>query len=207
MGEVKILGCNEVLSVRGGIYWEGDVGDSWEFYSGMDINEDFKYCFLNDILKNFIEVGLIDGKYFLIKFCDIIKFVKNDKGINLEKSLMMMDIIEYGRIIYVEMNVIIDVVRKGISIDNSILYCIIFFCYFCVKYIILLGINRVIYIELYFKSYVLEFYRDDIVFKCLDKLIDGKVYFELFIGVLFYRYWDFFEKGKRKDLSGKVKEW
>lgn len=206
-GEIKVLGCNEVPSPSGGTYWEGDDGDYREFTIGHDTNEHFKYRLLGDILKHFGKIGIIDESIASMSARDFIEKYKNEKSINLEKSLLMMDIIEYGRIIHAEMNAITDAARNGIMIDGGSLFCTTFPCHLCAKHIISSGIKRVIYIEPYPKSYTKELYRDDIRLERSKNRLDNKVYFEPFIGIAPFRYRDMFEKSKRKRESGDIKEW
>lgn len=206
-GEVKVLGCNEVPSPHGGTYWEGDQGDTREFRGRIDTNEDFKHRLLSDVLKNLSQAGIIDKKYAAMKASEFLENVRSQSGIDLDKRLMMMDIIEYGRIIHAEMNAITDAARKGISLSESTLYCTTFPCHLCAKHIISSGIRRVVYIEPYPKSYVSELYRDDVILGRNDNKNSDKVYFEPFIGIAPFRYRDFFEKSKRKDKNGNVVDW
>ncbi|MFH6786302.1 MULTISPECIES: anti-phage dCTP deaminase [Methylobacterium] len=207
-GEVKVLGCNEVPSPSGGTYWEDDRGDAREFKIGWDTNENFKYRLLGDTLKQLEAIGLIEKKYVEMSTRDFLASIKEEKKVDLTKRLMMMDVIEYGRIIHAEMNAITDAARKGISIDGDVLYCTTFPCHLCAKHIISAGIKRVVYIEPYPKSYATELYIDDISLERSESdLSKDRVHFEPFIGVAPYRYRDYFEKSKRKDGDGKALEW
>lgn len=206
-GEIKSIGCNEVPSPRGGTYWEGDKDDSREFQNRRDTNEDFKHRLLIDTLKNLAAVNIIDKNYAKMKSRDFLDHVFSSTGVNLEKSMMMMDIIEYGRIIHAEMNAITDAARKGISLQGTTLFCTTFPCHLCAKHIISSGVNRVVYIEPYPKSYASDLYRDDIVLKRAQLPVADKVHFEPFIGIAPFRYRDFFEKSKRKGKDGQAKDW
>lgn len=207
-GEVKVLGCNEVPSPFGGTYWEGDKGDSREFKIGWDTNENFKARLLGDTLKQLAEVGVVDKKYAEMATKEFLKFIEKEKRVKLDKKLMMMDVIEYGRIIHAEMNAITDAARNGIPIDGSTLYSTTFPCHLCAKHIISSGIKRVVYIEPYPKSYAFELYMDDIhLERSDDDSSRSKVYFEPFIGIAPFRYRDLFEKSKRKDGDGNARMW
>jgi len=206
-GEIKTMGCNEVPSPRGGTYWEGDKDDSREFKTGRDTNEDFKHRLLSDTLKNLSEVKIVDKKYAKMKSRDFLKHVADEHGIKLEKSMMMMDIIEYGRIIHAEMNAITDAARKGVALQGTTLFCTTFPCHLCAKHIISSGIDRVVYVEPYPKSYANELYREDILLKRGTPVVPGKVHFEPFIGIAPFRYRDFFEKSKRKSKDGQATDW
>jgi len=207
-GEVQVMGCNEVPSPSGGTYWEGDIGDTREFTIGVDTNDEFKHRLLSDVLKNFAKIGIIDKRYGAMRSLDFLNEVKTSHSVDLDKSLLMMDIIEYGRIIHAEMNAITDAARNGIRLDGTTLFCTTFPCHLCAKHIISSGINRVVYIEPYPKSYTTDLYRDDIILRRATAGSDpGKVHFEPFIGVAPHRYRDLFEKSKRKDTEGKAKIW
>lgn len=79
-------------------------------------------------------------------------------------------------------------------------YIIIFFCYNCVCYIVVVGIICVVFIEFYDKSFVLDFYCDVIIWEESSK----KFFFVYFIGVFFVCYFEIFEfSGVRKDSFGK----
>ena len=206
-GEVKTIGCNEVPSSRGGTYWEGDEGDTREFKFGSDTNEDFKYRLLADLVEQFARIGITEKRFAELKSRDFVEHIRTEKGIDLSKSLLMMDIIEYGRIIHAEMNAITDAARNGISLDDATLYCTTFPCHLCAKHIISSGNKRVVYIEPYPKSYAAELYGTDISLNRSNKTSSGKVHFEPFIGISPFRYRDFFEKNKRKTSYGRAQAW
>lgn len=98
--------------------------------------------------------------------------------------------IEYLRVVYVEMDFFIVLVRnnKEIFVDK-ILYVMIYLCYNCVWYIVVVGIKKVVYVEFYEKSLVMKFY-DDFISDNVD--VKNKVCFLLFEGVLFWCYEVFF---------------
>lgn len=206
-GEVKTLGCNEVPSPRGGTYWEDDKDDKREFEIGRDTNEDFKHRLLADTLEQLASVNLIPEEYAKMSSHEFLSKILKDTNVDLEKQMMLMDIIEYGRIIHAEMNAITDAARNGISLNNTTLFCTTFPCHLCAKHIISSGINRVVYIEPYPKSYAYELYRDDIILKRSETEKPDKVHFEPFMGIAPFRYRDLFEKSKRKNSNGTKKDW
>ncbi|MDP2803920.1 MAG: anti-phage dCTP deaminase [Phreatobacter sp.] len=206
-GEIRVLGCNEVPSPFGGTYWEGDQGDAREFVTGADTNDEFKHRIFGDIIRKLCEADLLPKEYAKLGSREFIAKVEHEKGVDLNRKLLMMDIIEYGRIIHAEMNAITDAARKGVSLDGTTLFCTTFPCHLCAKHIISSGIDRVVYIEPYPKSYAHELYRDDIVLTRQDTPQKGKVSFEPFIGIAPFRYRDLFEKNRRKDTTGVAMEW
>ncbi|GGK33038.1 anti-phage dCTP deaminase [Salinarimonas ramus] len=211
-GEVKVLGTNEVPSRHGGTYWDGDEPESREYVRGTDTNEEFKHKLLSDALHRLAEVGVVTEEYGALDSRSLLARIKTEKGVDLGKQLLLMDMIEYGRIIHAEMNAITDAARLGISLKDATLFCTTFPCHLCAKHIIAAGIKRVVYIEPYPKSYATELYPDEIVLGRPDTTTSpecdhGRVRFEPFIGIAPFRYRDFFEKQKRKGPDGRAQTW
>jgi tRNA(Arg) A34 adenosine deaminase TadA len=115
-----------------------------------------------------------------------------------------MDIIEFGRMIHAEMSAISDAARLGRSTLEATLYCTTFPCHLCAKHIVAAGIDRVVFLEPYPKSYAKKLHDDSITFDPNDKT---KVLFQAFIGISPRRYRDIFEKRRRKNERHAVKEW
>jgi tRNA(Arg) A34 adenosine deaminase TadA len=116
----------------------------------------------------------------------------------------MMDIIEFGRMIHAEMSAISDAARLGRPTRGATLYCTTFPCHLCAKHIVAAGIERVVFLEPYPKSYSQKLHSDSITF---ETHIPDKVYFQPFVGISPRRYRDIFEKRKRKDANGKAVKW
>ncbi len=129
---------------------------------------------------------------------------KLQKNKNLKNS-QIMDIIEFGRMIHAEMCAITDASRLGKSLNGSNLFCTTFPCHMCAKHIVSSGIKRVVFLEPYPKSYAEKLHSDSISFAERDQ--DTHVIFEPFIGISPRRYRDLFEKKKRKDSTGKSRQW
>jgi tRNA(Arg) A34 adenosine deaminase TadA len=121
------------------------------------------------------------------------------------KSSMIMDVIEYGRMVHAEMNALTDAARRGSATKNATLYCTTFPCHICAKHIVASGVSRVVYLEPYPKSLAQELHADSI---SVDGSPRGRfshypvVKFEHFSGVTPRRYREFFERGKRKSKDG-----
>jgi len=205
-GEIITLGCNEVPKAGGGTYWTGDPRDNRDFVAGHDPNEQHKMEIFIDMIDRLLKGGFLSET--LSKIADPYEIgqqlVYNNENDSIKES-KIMDIIEFGRIIHAEMSAISDSARKGLSVQNGILYCTTFPCHLCAKHIVASGIKKVIYLEPYPKSYASTLHSDSIE-------VDGspetsKVSFESFIGVSPYRYRDLFEKGKRKYSGGIAQQW
>ncbi|WP_425516553.1 deaminase [Pseudohalocynthiibacter aestuariivivens] len=111
---------------------------------------------------------------------------------------------EYGRMVHAEMNAITDAARLGRGVKNAILYVTTFPCHNCAKHIIAAGIKRIVFIEPYPKSRTELLYGDAIATSQKDT---DSLQLEHFSGISPRRYRDIFEKGKRRDKSGKVFDW
>jgi len=197
---------NEVPSPKGGTYWAGDKGDSRDFTRGIDTNDEFRHRLLGDVLQGLVRIGILDKKYG-VSSRKFISEIQKEKDVDFRRSLMLMDMTEYGRMVHAEMNAVTDAARNGISIDRAIMFCTTFPCHICAKHIIAAGLAKVVYIEPYPKSYTQELYRDEIFVGRTARSVEGRVHFEPFVGIAPFRYQDFFEKSRRKDDDGRAKEW
>ena len=199
-GEVISLGCNEVPKPGGGTYWEGDSGDSRDYVVGHDENEIIKRALLSDVVR----------KLFLKhpKKDEILAFVMSEaarKGSPLRETLLM-DLLEFGRVIHAEMSAIADAARLGLALRNATLYCTTFPCHICAKHIIAAGFKKVVFIEPYPKSYAERLHGDSILVKA-GPYEGEKLQFAPFIGVSPLRFRELFERGRRKNDRGEFVEW
>ncbi len=203
-GEVISLGCNEVPKFGGGTYWCDAPNDARDMALGEDPNERIK----REVLYNVLDVLRRAGKLSsdlgqLATTKDIMdKLLAEDAGIRGSK---VMDLLEFGRIIHAEMSAITDASRLGVPTEAAILYSTAFPCHICAKHIVAAGIERVVFLEPYPKSYAKELHSDSIEVE--GEKVSNKVLFEPFIGISPFRYRDCFEKTRRKDEKGRVKRW
>lgn len=191
-GEIISIGSNEVPKADGGTYWSDEEFDDREFVRGHDSNERRK----REILSEIAEVLEIPSSELL----------QNQRV----RDSQFMDALEYGRIIHAEMNAITDAARLGRPMRGGTLLCTAFPCHMCAKHIVSAGIAKVIFLEPYPKSLVLDLHNDSIVVESSDrgKYADyPKVEFEHFYGISPRRYRELFERGRRKDESGNFVEW
>lgn len=202
-GEIISMGCNEVPKASGGTYWSDDEkAPSRDYDKGRDANQSRKKEIVFDFLSR------LDAQKFLSKEMNVVqidqkieKIIKNP----MVKEAQIFDIIEFGRMIHAEMSAICDASRLGRPINRGILYCTTFPCHVCAKHIIASGIQRVVFLEPYPKSYAEELHSDSITFNPGEA--KEKVLFEPFLGISPRRYRDIFEKIKRKDEKGKAQRW
>jgi deoxycytidylate deaminase len=203
-GEVISLGCNEVPKYGGGTYFSGDEKDFRDFALGEDPNERVKREILYEIIKILFERnGLADELNKLGTPREIMaSLLADERGI---KDSKVMDLLEFGRVIHAEMSAITDAARLGLTTKEATLYCTTFPCHICAKHIVAAGIEKVVFLEPYPKSYAKELHGDSIEVEGSSET--KKVKFAPFMGISPFRYRDFFEKGRRKDTTGKLLRW
>ncbi len=203
-GEIISLGCNEVPKYGGGNYWCDDEGDARDFALGEDPNDRIKRELLYDILDVLFKAGnLSEDLTRLGTTKDVMASLMRGKtGLRDSK---VMDILEFGRVIHAEMSAMSDAARFGLSVKGGVLYSTTFPCHICAKHIVAAGIDRVVFLQPYPKSYAKELHSDSIEIEG-DPVV-GKVKFQAFMGISPYRYRDFFEKSRRKGDDGRAKPW
>jgi deoxycytidylate deaminase len=203
LGEIITLGCNEVPKTGGGTYWTDSLTPT---FRDVDIGSDANHDRKNEIFYDLVD-RLSRGN-FLSKSLSNLKSPQKRVSTLLSdpkiRDAQLMDIIEFGRMIHAEMSAISDAARLGRPTKGATLYCTTFPCHLCAKHIVAAGIDRVVFLEPYPKSYSQKLHGDSITF---ETHIPDKVYFQPFIGVSPRRYRDIFEKKKRKDVTGKAMEW
>jgi len=209
--EIQALGCNEVPRASGGTYWEGDKADAREFQLGKDSNDERKREVLLDLAMRMSEAGLLkDELADELKLRDALMNRVDD----IIEDAQIMDSLEYGRTIHAEMNAITDAARGGHSIRGCILYCNTFPCHNCAKHIVASGIDRVVYLVPYPKSYAEDLFSDSIVVNPSLPLRlpssspfgepPNPVVFQQFVGISGPMYGRVFEKKKWKSSDGLV---
>lgn len=202
-GEVLSLGCNEVPKAGGGTYWSDDDQPIYrDIEMGGDANQDRKNEMLFDLIQRMSKESILAER--LQRLNDSQKQMTEISKLPSVLESQIMDIIEYGRMIHAEMSAISDAARLGRGILGSTLYCTTFPCHICAKHIVAAGIDRVVFLEPYPKSYAQKLHSDSITF---EENVNKKVLFKPFIGISPRRYRDIFEKKKRKDNLGKARDW
>lgn len=202
-GEIISLGCNEVPKAGGGTYWIDDPAPIYrDVELGVDTNLDRKNELLHDLVERMTAEKLFSRRMLKLKTpAKKVSYLLSKKKV---KDSQLMDIIEFGRMIHAEMSAISDAARLGRPTKSASLYCTTFPCHLCAKHIVAAGIDRVVFLEPYPKSYAQKLHSDSITF---ETDVPNKVNFKPFIGISPRRYRDIFEKKKRKKDDGKAKRW
>jgi deoxycytidylate deaminase len=193
--EILALGSNEVPKAGGGTYWTGDEFDDRDYVRKVDSNFVRKREILLEILSIIDPTG------------DIEKLSK-DKRI---QDSLLMDALEYGRIVHAEMGALSDAARLGHPVKDGVLYCTTFPCHICAKHIVAAGIVKVVFLEPYPKSLAPYLHSDSVSIEGGDRGHYQKfpsVDFEHFYGVSPRRYREIFERSKReRDDDGQLLEY
>jgi len=203
-GEVLALGCNEVPKAGGGTYWEGDTSDARDATLGEDQNSRRKRSMVTDIVYRLAKRGLAPERFAEVKMEELEKELIDDRDGAL-KECLILDSLEFGRMLHAEMCAISEAARVGTSVHRHHLYCTTFPCHNCAKHIVGVGLDRVIYLQPYPKSYVSELYPDSIQIDP-ESEAGEKIPFQQFVGVTPARYY-LFEKERLKDETGRMKKW
>jgi deoxycytidylate deaminase len=134
---------------------------------------------------------------------EVDKLLYSDEESEVKKS-QIMNIIEFGKPVHAEMSAILDAAYRGISLKNTILYVTTFPCHECARHIIGVGIKKVVYIEPYPKSLVLDLHGEEVEIEQLNHKNNNetKIEFVPFTGIAPRQYPILFKMLPRKDKKG-----
>ena len=213
-GDILALGTNEVPRAFGGQYWEGDTDDGRDYSQNADFTTRVAYEILSDILARLgranwlrpertgpvdelvdeaVRTGLLEPK----------PVCPRDPP-SLADRALLLGLIEFKREMHAEMAALISAARRGVPVDQGLLFSTAFPCHECARHIVGAGIRRVYFIEPYPKSRVTEMYRDSIA---IDHEDASRVSFRAFTGIAPRLYATVFEMPPRRDAFGNLLEW
>lgn len=200
-GEIVALGVNEVPKANGGSYWSDDEIDHRDHVVGEDSNDVLKKMIFEDIVDRLNRAAkdeLPEVKTFLARF---------ESDDELLEGAYFRDLIEFGRAVHAEMAAIVDAARRGVSVQDHVLYVTTFPCHECTRHIIASGIDEVVFIQPYAKSLAKTLHRDSVMVD--EACNDGaRILFRPFVGIAPRLYLELFRKdGDRKDKAGNPLEW
>ena len=205
-GDIVAIGCNEVPKPMGGLFWEGDSGDSRDFMVGYDAATKSRIELLTDVLNILRENSWLSVQKRKKNVESLVKQELLDEKTGLMKDSQLMDLLEFGRSVHAEMAALMDASRRGVSVEGCTLYTTTFPCHLCAKHIIAAGISRVVYVEPYPKSRAEDLYPKSIsVNKPADR--PDMVKFEAFAGIASRLYMTLFEAPTRKEDEGNIVQW
>ena len=204
-GELIALGCNDVPKAGGGLYWDGDEGDSRDHVRGYDSNDQMKMHFLRDVLTRIQKSGWLQPHLAKLDERELFELAMTPGSLLRQAELMKM--IEYGRSVHAEMAALMDAAKRGVSVAGCTLYTTTFPCHNCAKHIVASGLKRVVYVEPYPKSFTLKLYSDSV---WIDGAGDAAraVTFEPFVGISFRQYFQLFSMaGIERKINGTLTPW
>lgn len=170
-GDIISTGANDVPKFGGGLYWptnnDGMIKDQRDYVWKKDMNEVER----NNIIEEVVNLALGN---------DADENKKEEAKKRLNKS-RINDLTEFGRAVHAEMEALLQASRTGISVRSSRLYTTTFPCHNCAKHIVAAGVQEVIYIEPYPKSYAINLHKDSIDNESKNE--KNKVNFRQFVGI------------------------
>jgi cytidine deaminase len=202
--------------VGGGAYWpdRDPTFDNRDFTEGRDFNNIKKDHVLKELLYFLIDNGVFLDRLSDVDAESIASELVFGKFRTRFKNLRISNLIEFGRVIHAEMSALMEAARRGLPVQNGIIYTTTFPCHMCGRHIISAGLKRVVYIEPYPKSMIGELFHDLITIDSEDvpeRDQPGssftKVSFEPFEGVAPRVYSSLFTAGIRKDAEGYTVKW
>ncbi|GAB3171170.1 anti-phage dCTP deaminase [Telluribacter humicola] len=204
--EIIATGANDAPKFGGGLYWPyidtetneyKDVEQGRDYTRGEDSNVIERLAIIDEILE---KASLAD--------------IEKDTLREILHSSRLKDLIEFGRAVHAEMEVLMVCSRNNTSTKSGTLYCTTFPCHNCAKHIIAAGIEKVVYIEPYPKSKALDFHSESIRIGIKSNNKEEFTFFEPFIGIGPRKFFDLFSMNlgsgrtiKRKDKEGKLLNW
>ena len=201
-GEVVVAGCNEVPKAGGGVYWEGDAGDSRDYTIGYDPNVATSNDMLTEMLDRLKKSGWLAESFAGVDSSDLADRARRD---SIFKKARSASLVEFGRVIHAEMNALMRAAAGGLAIRGMRMVCTTFPCHVCARHLIGAGLSEVVYIEPYPKSLATHQYPESILVG--EKPSSGMLRFRPFAGWSPSRYVRIFEFGERKDPGGHLDEW
>jgi len=174
-GDVIAVGCNDVPSPRGGLYWPGPE-DQRDHIRKYDSNDLQVRRIIDDVLYR---LGGTISK-------------PKRAMLDLLRGSLLYDVSEFGRAVHAEMDALFSCARNGVSPIGSELFTTTFPCHNCTRHIITAGIRRVTYIEPYPKSMAAKLHKDAIILGTRKNKNDRRIPFEAFVGIGPRRFFDLF---------------
>jgi deoxycytidylate deaminase len=211
-GSIIAVGANEVPNAGGGSHWEEDGVGHRDFEIGdVDTNRkqfdelaeqladhiDENAVGLNEAI---IEIDAMDPVSDAAGALDAVRTVLREQLPKILRAGGLKDLTEFGRAVHAEMNALLDAARRGVPVQDAILYSTTFPCHNCARHIVAAGIARVVFIEPYTKSRAEQLHSDSIAIAPAEP-DDKKVIFSPFVGVAPRRYREMFDAAVREHLG------
>jgi cytidine deaminase len=212
-GEVMALGTNEVARAFGGQYWAGDDADRRDHTLPSDIGAELISELLRDLLARQQKKGWLT-KSSHTSLDDLEALAKTElfppcadspaDPLSLRERAAFLGLIEFMRAVHAEMAAITAAARMGVSIQDCTIYSTTFPCHECARHIVSAGLRRVVFIEPYPKSRVIEMFSDSIA---VDGQDEDRIPCVPYVGVAPRMYIQLFTMPPRRRPDGRLVEW
>lgn len=202
-GDIVATGFNEAPKAFGGTYWAEDGVDARDVALGKDVNTILKRQMVIEIIEKLRDNDDLKDKELSSQEIER-KYLDGDDA--LLKEAQVMSSLEFGRAVHAEMAAISAAARTGSAIAGANLFCTTFPCHNCAKHIVASGIDTVVFLEPYPKSFVNHLYPDSIEVDPPEQS-SQRVVFKQFIGITPVRYSKLFKKASSKNAYGYVTFW
>lgn len=201
LGEVVVLGCNDVPRPGGGQYWPGEPDDQRDFQHKRDANDRGKYNSVVEVLRELAQAGWLAQD---VTVMDADERARRALESGPLSATRLSDLIEFGRIVHAEMAALTTAAREGRGVRGGTLYTTTYPCHECARLVIASGIARVVFIDPYQKSLAPDLYAD----MWDGSGAAGRVRVEPFVGVSPRLFTRVFEMSNRtKELDGTYAPW
>ena len=198
-GDIIAVGTNEVPKSGGGQYWAGDNFDARDITKEFDASDDLRLRMFQNILQKLKDMDLLNQNIKTDE--DIEKILTEDVTYKELRKTQIPNILEFGRAVHAEMGALMEALRQGRSVKETIMYVTTFPCHECSRHIVASGIKKVYYIEPYPKSLVNLLHDDSI---SIEEQVEHKVIFKPYVGISPNKFIRFFSVKNRKDRKGKM---
>lgn len=169
----------------------------------MDGIEEQKRNLIAETLQALKDKGWLDEKKSALSTEHLVELAMYSENPVLTKDLKIRSLIEFGRAVHGEMAALTDAAKRGVSVDECIMFVTTFPCHLCARHIVAAGVSAVIYIEPYAKSLAAELYPDSISVDG-DQSKGRHIPFIPFVGIAPRQYMDLFASNKRKNPDGTI---
>jgi len=195
-GQVIAVGTNEVAKAKGGAYWSDKApereSDKRTFRLTPNPVNAIRHDLLASLFERLSQTGLAYAEHFknIEQAVTAFETWQNQQEQAGFRTRTLLDgAIEYNREVHAELLALTDAARRGVSLQDQVLYTTTLPCHDCAKHLIAAGIGRVVYLDPYPKSLVKQLFPDSIHLEG-DPEVEGdtRVRFGNFVGISPHRY-------------------
>jgi cytidine deaminase len=208
-GSVIAVGMNDTPKVGGGLTLAGDSPDRRDISVGRDQSLPYKRAVIRELLER-LNAWLTPDRQGKAE-------TMTEQAVALLNGTTLMGIGEFGRMVHAEMAALTDAARRGVAVQDQVIFCTTLPCQNCAKHIMAAGLRAVVYMEPYPKSLFGDLYQDQVAARAMkhfeggemERMMEGnrdQLQLCTYIGIAPRRY-PLFEMPCRRDAHGNVPSW